>query len=80
MTNNMNRRVDRLEAVSADSSPKRAFLWFEGQSLDDALSSQNLTLDDQPLMPIRVAGVHPGETASRWDPVFERDKSLLGGA
>jgi hypothetical protein len=45
--------------------------------LAEALASQHLTFDDQPLMAIRIEGIHPGEREPRWDAIFERDKALL---
>ena len=55
----------------------RPFLWFEGRTLGEALAFARLTLDDGPLFPIRIVGVHPGEAGRRHDPVFDRERHLL---
>lgn len=75
---NMTKRVERLEAQSPDAARGRPFLWFQGQSLEAALSAQRLSLEDRPLFAIHVKGVHPGEAEPRADPLYERDRHLLG--
>ena len=74
----LSKRVERLEAERPIGPVGRLFLWSQGQSLANALEWQKLTLEDRPLIPIRVRGVLPGETEPRPDPLFERDRGLLG--
>lgn len=47
-------RLDRLEAKQPAEDAGRVFLWPMGQTLADALSAAGLTLEDKPLMAIRL--------------------------
>jgi len=53
----------------------RPFLWFSGQSLDDALAFAGLSLD-QPVRAIEIMGVKPGQELSSC-PLHERDRARL---
>lgn len=69
----LHRRLGRLEAMQPENDHEMPFLWFHGQSLDDALDAAGLSLDDGPLFAIEIMGV----TAKNVEPVcplHERDR------
>lgn len=74
---NQSARIKRLESMVPPKDWGRPFLWGPGIPLADALDAAGLTLDDKPLLAIRLVGVHPGEKEPRPDPVHERDTHLL---
>lgn len=64
-------RVGQLEAQQAPRSYEgKPFLWFAGQSLEQALSATGLTLADKPLFAIRIIGPNGC-------PLHDRDMALL---
>lgn len=71
----MNTRLSNLECARPKETG-RPFLWFSGQSLDDALSIAGLTLADGPLQAIEIIGVMPGAIGSRC-PLHDRDRPML---
>jgi hypothetical protein len=77
MTRDLTARIKRLESMVPPKDWGRPFLWGPGVPLAGALNDAGLTLDDKPLLAIRLVGVHPGETEPRPDPVHERDMHLL---
>ena len=76
----LNKRVEALEAREAVGDTGRPVFWFQGQPLFEALADAGLTLEDKPLMAIRIEGVRRGEDGKPEDvpdPIYERDKALL---
>ena len=76
----LTKRIEALEAREASADTGKPFFWFPGQPLDEALTVAGLTLDDKPLMAIRLHAVRRGEDGKPEDtpdPLYERDKALL---
>lgn len=65
----LSKRVEALEVMEPDEYRGMPFLWFAGQSLDDALAFAGLTLDDH-IYAIEITG--PGGCS-----IHERERSRL---
>lgn len=50
-------RLERLEAMEPAEDLGMPFLWGTGLPLADALNDAGLTLDDKPLLAIRLVGI-----------------------
>lgn len=73
----LRRRIEALEKKEAQETLGPAFLWCQGQSLDDALARYGLTREGGPYLAIRLEGVRPGEKEPRLDHLFEKDRQFV---
>jgi len=69
-------RVEAMEARQPNTALGKPFLWGEGQPLAEALADAGLTLEDKPLLAIRLVAPAPGGGVA-YDPIYERDAVLL---
>ncbi len=65
----LSKRVEALEVMEPDIQHGMPFLWFAGQSLDDALAYAGLTLEDN-ISAIEITG--PGGC-----PIHDRERGRL---
>ena len=70
----LRRRLEKLEAMQPDASQGMPFLWIQEQTLDEALAFAKLSLDDGPVMAIRLVGFGSG-----WE-ISEEDQARLDEA
>ena len=73
-------RIAALEARDGVTDMGRPFVWYQGQHLADALAKAGLTLDDKPLLAVRVVGIRKGADGKRErvpDPIYERERHLV---
>jgi hypothetical protein len=71
----LSRRLRKLEAMQPDKPLAPAFLWPQGQSLDDALAAAGLTLN-KPVFAIELMGVKDRDVKPLC-PLHERDRHKL---
>jgi hypothetical protein len=74
---NMRKQIERLEARVPVADWGRPFLLGARHPVSRRARRCRLTLEDKPLLAIRLVGVHPGEKEPRPDPMHERDRHLL---